>query len=263
MLRPGMETTRGAVRKILGAGLLAATFTLSAAEKAEPVRFYANARVVLDEQGIPQQVQANEKLPPAIRDLVEQRVMQWRFEPARVNGEARAGVTHVLLQGCGVPDPAGDGMRIAMDYFSNGPGLARGPGMATPPVVLPPPRYPTEAARRNREGSFEVAFQVGVDGRATVEKIEAKTGSVDAFKRALHNWIAEMRFVPEEVAGAPIATRMVVPVDFHLGGDIKRLVHEQREKVRRSPECMAAGAGADDPSRPVVLDSPFKPLTTG
>jgi hypothetical protein len=26
---------------------------------------------------------------------------------------------------------------------------------------------------------------------------------------------------------------------------------------------MAAGAGADDPNRPVVLDSPFKPLTTG
>ncbi len=246
------------MRSILGVGLLVATFTLAAADKAqEPIRFHANARVVLDEQGVPQQVQANEKLPPVVRDLVEQRVKQWRFEPARVDGEAKAGVTHVLLRGCGVPN-AGGGMQIAMDYSSNGPGMAGGA------VLLSPPRYPVDAARGSREGSFNVVFQVGANGRATVEKIEARTGSLKDFERALRDWVVAMRYVPEEVDGKPVATRIAMPVDFALGPDsMRRAAETAREETRRSPECAAAAGLDDEPRRPVVLNSPFRLRESG
>lgn len=103
-----------AVKGWVAWGLLAWVGTVCGAERAqEPVRFYAAARVVLDDRGVPQQVQAEGKLPDPVRVLVEQRVMQWRFEPPRVGGTAKPGVTHVFLDACAVPH--GDGLRVVMN----------------------------------------------------------------------------------------------------------------------------------------------------
>ena len=246
------------MKGMLWIGLLAFASAASGGdEKSDAVRFYANARVVLDAQGVPQQVQANERLPPAVRSAIEQRVMQWRFEPARIDGVAKAGVTHVFLDACAVP--AADGtMRMAMDYRSNGPGLAGGA------VLVAPPRYPVEAARSNREGSFNVVMRIGADGRASVERIETVAGTAKPFDKALREWVAAMRYVPEEVDTAPISTQMSMLVDFELGaGSLKQAARERREQDAQSAGCrMAAGEGTD-PRRPVVLDSPFRPVTTG
>ena len=142
------------MRMMLGAGLLAVAMGATAASKeAEPVRFHANARVELDAHGVPRQVQVNEKLPPAIRSVVEQ---------------------------------------------------------------------------------------------------------------ALRDWVTSMRYLPEEVDGKPIATRVVYPVAFSLPNvSIKQLREEQRDAARQSAECQAAVGESKDPQRPVVLDSPFKPVSTG
>jgi hypothetical protein len=129
------------MKRALWVGLLAFASAASAGEaKNEAVKFHANARVILDDQGVPQQVQAGETLPEAIRALVEQRVMTWRFEPAQVNGVPMAGVTHVFLNACLAPLP-GDGMSLAMNYRNHGPGYAGGASLP------PPPRYPASAAR--------------------------------------------------------------------------------------------------------------------
>jgi len=238
-------------------GLLSVASGAMAADKAaDPVRFQASARVVLDAHGVPQQVQANEKLPPAVRAAVEQRVMQWRFEPATVGGVAKPGVTHVFLDACAMPASEGE-MTLAMGYRSNGPGLA---GSA---VRVAPPRYPVEAARSGREGSFNVFMRIGPDGRASIERIEPVAGAVKPFEPALREWVGAMRYVPEEVDAAPIATQMSMLVDFELGhGTLRQAVQKAREKDRQSMPCRAAAGGGADPRAPVVLDSPFKPVTT-
>lgn len=246
------------MKGMLWIGLLAFASAASAGgTKNEAVRFYANARVVLDGQGVPQQVVPNERLPKIVRDQVEQRLLQWRFEPARVDGQNKAGVTYVFLDACAVPQVDG-GMRMALDYRSNGPALA---GAALVPHA---PRYPADAARSNREGSFRVMVNVGTDGLATVGAIETRSGSLKSFEKALRDWVASLRYVPEEVDGRPVATQLAMPVDFSLGGSTsRRLDRERRAEMLDSAECRAVTGQDADPERPVVLDSPFKPITTG
>lgn len=246
------------MKGLIGAGLLCVAFGAVAGDQtAEPIRFYASARVVLDAQGVPQQVQANEKLSPAVRAAVEQRVMQWRFEPATVGGIAKPGVTHVFLDACAMPAPDG-GMTLAMDYRSNGPGLAGGATLVAPPM------YPVGAARNGQEGSFNVFMRIGPDGRASIERIEPAAGKVKPFEKTLREWVGAMRYVPEVVDATPIATQMSMLVDFELGhGTLRQAAKERLEKDRQSAQCQAAAGEGADPNRPVVLDSPFKPITTG
>lgn len=240
------------MRIVLGACILAAALATAANETAEPVRFIANARVELDAQGVPQRVQANEKLPVAIRSALEQRIMHWRFEPAQVNGVSMAGVTHVFLDACLAPLP-GDGMSLAMNYRHHGPGYASGTALP------PPPRYPPSAARYDQEGSFRVVARIGADGRAKIDSIETLSGELKRFEPALREWVSAMRYAPEEVDGKPITTQVVYPVDFSLSqGSIRKLREADRQAARHSTECQAAAGQSEDPSPPVVLDSPFK-----
>ncbi|MCH6484859.1 hypothetical protein MMG85_15010 [Pseudoxanthomonas sp. LH2527] len=245
------------MKRLVGMGLLSVAFGAVAGDKAaEPVRFFANARVVLDAQGVPQQVEANEKLPPAVRAAVEQRVIQWRFEPAKMGGVAKPGVTHVFLDACAMPAADGN-MTLAMDYRSNGPGLAGGATLVAPPM------YPVSAARYGQEGSFNVFMRIGPDGRASIERIEPVAGKVKPFEKTLRDWVGAMRYVPEVVDAVPIATQMSMLVDFKLGGGtLRQAARERLEKDRQSPQCQAAAGEGADPRRPVVLDSPFKPITT-
>lgn len=243
------------MRLSFGLILMAWIGTSIATEKvSEPISFIARAKVMIDDQGAPQQVQAYEKLPVAIKSAIEQRVMGWRFEPARMNGVAKSGVTYVYVNACVAATPD-KGMAFSMSYLSNGPAYANGQ------VRMPPLRYPVDAARSGNEGSFRLVTHVSPDGRASIESIETKTGTLKSFEKTLQEWIASIRFLPEEVDGVAIATRIGVPVDFSLGSN-KRAAAEQRTAAQRSPECMAATGKAADPTQPVVLDSPFKPRST-
>jgi TonB family protein len=243
----------------LGAALMAVATMASAADKAaEPVRFNASARVELDEAGVPRQVKVNESLPPFIRDMVQARVMQWRFEPPRVDGQAKPGVTHVFLDACAVPASEGK-MRVAMDYRSHGPAPADGTAYPMPP------RYPVSAVIEGQQGEFQLTLQIAPDGRVHLQSIEALQGSKRPFERDLRKWVAALRYAPEEVDGKPVATTLSFPVTFSIGSNAgtRRLQEQAREEARRSPECVAAAAASEEPPRPVVLDSPFKPRETG
>lgn len=247
------------MRKWWGIGLLMVALSAASAEPArEPIHFRAHARVALDAQGVPRQVEVDPKLPAVIREAIAQRVGQWRFEPARADGPPRAGATTVFVDACAVPADNGD-MRLAVDYGWNGPGYADGR------YFPPAPRYPVEAAKRNKGGAFRVVVRIGTDGRAQVEQIETRQGQLPLFEQALRTWVASLRYLPEEIDGAPVATRMAIPVDFAMGGPgMHEYSRQEREARQRSPECRAA-MGAEDasPSQPVVLDSPFRPVTAG
>lgn len=243
------------MKRGLAIGLLLASASLQAGEATDPVRFPATARVVLDAEGVPQHVEANPKLPSVVREAVEARIAQWRFEPARVNGVPRPGVTHVRLKACAIPQANG-GMRIGMDYASNGPGYA------DDALWLPRMPYPPLAARAGLEGRFELTVRVGKDGRATLETIKTRRGSVGDFRQAMEAWVASIRYLPEVVDGHPIETQLRYPVAFFFVQERASSADPQTVDAR-SPECVAAAGQEDDPMTPVVLDSPFRPLSTG
>lgn len=247
------------MRRMLGVGLLWVALNASSAEPAhEPIHFRAHARVVLDAQGVPQRVDVDQKLPAVIRSAVAERVMAWRFGPALIEGQAHAGATTVFVDACAVPSDGGS-MRLAVEYAWNGPGYADGR------YFHPAPRYPVEAAKRGRAGAFRLVLTIGEDGRATVDTIEVQHGQLPLFEGALRSWVAQLRYVPEEVDGKPVATRVAIPVDFSLGWALsaRQQIREERDAKRNSSECMAAmGGGSEEAPQPVVLDSPFKPITT-
>lgn len=245
------------MKRVFAVGLLLASASSQAGDAAEPIRFPATARVVLDAEGVPQQVDANPRLPGVVRQAIEARVKQWRFEPARVEGAPRPGVTHVKLQACAIPQPDGS-LRVGMDYESNGPGYAEDA------LRLPPPPYPAQAARAGSEGRVQVLLRIETDGRATVQSLKARRGRLKDFEDTLRQWVASLRYVPEEVDGRPIATQMDIPVDFSFThGSRERQRAEDAAADARSPECTAAAATPEDPVAPVVLDSPFRPISTG
>lgn len=248
------------MRRMLGIGLLLVAVGASSAEPApKPIHFRAHARVALDAQGTPQQVDVDQKLPSVVRAAIKEQVMRWRFEPARIGDQAHAGATTIFVDACAAP-AAGGSMRLAVDYGWNGPGYADGR------YFPPAPRYPIDAAKRGKVGVFRVVVQIGTDGRASVDAIDVQSGELRLFEEALRSWVASLRYVPEEVGGAPVATRVAIPVDFSMGGPLsyRQQARQERDAKQRSPECTAAmGGDKDEAPRPVVLDSPFKPITTG
>ena len=150
-------------------------------------------------------------------------------------------------------------MRLAVEYGWNGPGYADGR------YFHPAPRYPIDAAKRDKVGAFRVVLKVGTDGRATVDTIEVESGQLRLFEDALHSWVAQLRYVPEEIDGKPVATRVAIPVEFSMGGQLspRQRMRQEREAKRHSSECVAAMSGdKEEAPQPVVLDSPFKPITT-
>jgi len=248
------------MRRMLGVALLLVAVGASSAEpEKKPIHFRAHARVALDAQGVPQQVEVDQRLPAVIRGAVAERVMAWRFEPARIDNQAHAGATTVFVDACAVPSDGGN-MRLAVEYDWNGPGYADGR------YFHPAPRYPIDAAKQGKVGSFRVVLKVGADGRASVDTIEVQRGQLRLFEEARRSWVAQLRYVPEEVDGKPVATRVAIPVDFSMGGPLstRQQVRQEREAKRNSSECIAAmGGGKEEAPQPVVLDSPFKPITTG
>ncbi len=220
------------------------------------VPFKANARVVVDENGVPTQVEASQKLPEPIRRAVEARVAQWRFQPLVVDGQPRTGTTHVFLDACAVQQQDGE-LNIAMDYLWNGPGYVDGE------LRHPVPAYPAEAARGGNEGSFRVIVKIGADGVATVESIERQKGVLKLFEPTLRAWATAFRYVPEEIDGVPVETRIAMPVDFTIYGPNPPRTERARRiaAVQSSSTCATASQGGTR-TNPVVLDSPFKLLGT-
>lgn len=215
----------------------------------ESIRFQANARVFIDEDGVPSRVEPNASLGEDIRRLVERKVLRWRFEPAVVDGKPRAGSTFVFLTGCAVPRE-GNGYDIAMVYSHNGPGLAGGV------LRSQPPSYPPAAARGGNEGSFRVVIDIDVDGSARMKSIEAIKGNARPFREMLRTWAASQAYVPEEVDGAPVATTISAKVSFWLPP-----AGETGRNADGPLTCEKIFEGAEE-DWTIALNSPFRPIST-
>lgn len=115
-----------------------------------------------------------------------------------------------------------------------------------------------------------VDWIVEPDGRATFEQIERKDGVVpwkdDPFDKVVREWIATLRYEPEQLAGQPVRTRASVPVQFKLGhSGFSRGAYKQelQDRANQSPECQLAASKLQQGLQPVAVDSPFKLLNAG
>lgn len=215
------------------------------------VPFKANARVVVGEDGAPREVVANQQLPEPIRRAMEAHIGQWRFEPVVVDGRPSVGTTYVFVDACVVEREDGQ-LGVAMDYLWNGPGYADNA------LQHPPPLYPPDAARAGNEGSFRVIQRIGVDGVVAVESIERLSGPRKSFEPALRTWATALRYVPEEINGAPVATRIMIPVEFKLTETSVRSERaKQRAAAQGSDACITASGGREQ-DNPVVSESLFR-----
>ncbi len=236
----------------------AAAAAAAADEPAQkPVAFRAEAKVTLDAAGKPLAVEASQDLPAPVRNFIEQRVATWHFSPPEQDGVTGPAVTFLDLGACALPVPQG-GYRLAVDFKRNGPRYANGP-------VFQAPAYPRSAMIRRIGAAMDVVYVVGTDGRATLEKLEyteGEGGRRDGFDASVREWLDQMRFEPEQLAGRPVRTRIRTHVAFRPGtpgparDDFRR---QLEERAAKSDECRLA-AGDQQPEGParVALDSPVR-----
>lgn len=244
------------MRGWIALGLLTlATATMAA----EPVAFHAGARVALDANGTPTDIEVSKDLPEAIRTAIERKIATWQFAPPSRDGVVSDGVTYLSLGACAVP--VADGYAMAIDYKSNGPRLTNN-------VRLPPPAYPIQAMRNQVSADLAVHYIVETDGHVSLERIDYLDGTKGRrydFKPVIRDWLKELRYEPEQLAGVTVRTKLTVPLRFSSGssGSDRDSREERLNRIKQSPECQAAASKLPGELQPVAVDSPFKLLNQG
>jgi hypothetical protein len=79
-----------------------------------------------------------------------------------------------------------------------------------------PPVYPNELRREGTSGEVTLRFTVGVDGK--VHDILVMSSSHRGFNRPAMEALSKWTYLPGEVDGKPVATRMEQPVAFMIAG---------------------------------------------
>lgn len=239
------------MKRFVATGLL---LCAGAAMAEEPLVFRASAKVSVSAAGEVTGVEPDASLSPALQKLVREEVLGYRFEPPTHGGRAVDGTTYVALGGCAVPER--EGYRVSLAYKGAGPRVQSG--------QMVPPRYPERAYMNGSEADATVTYIVQPDGSVVLDRIDYKghPRTKREFDKALKEWIEQMRYEPEALAGEPVRTKLEVPVDFKLGdGDLRSEARRLEQQRLSSPECTAA---TSQPSlEPVAVDTPFRRLPSG
>lgn len=222
------------------------------------VYFSTDARVGVDSRGNVVGVTVDPSLSPAIRGVIEGSVKQWRFSVPAKAGQPVGGTTFVHLDACAAPIEGK--FRFSVRYRGNGPGHAG---------KLEVPDYPNTALRRGETGKLKLDIRVLPDGTAQVEEMTLVEGSDHAerpFRESIRTWLARNRFQSEQVDGAPVATKVALPVVFftdrkdYLGSTAYVDVGNERamrELAAQQTDCQALLDAGDKLERQTAQDSPF------
>lgn len=238
---------------MLSAGVLS---PVQGRDAGDVVIFSTAVKVGVDAAGKAIEFEPAAELSPALRDMVEARARELQFRPAMVGGQPQGGVTYAVFNVCAVPED--DRMLVAAEFGGNGPVLADG---ATSPR---PPQYPVEALRRGLSADLIVHYEVQADGRAVFDRLEYAEGTRPQgrrlFEAMAQDWVADMRYTPEQVGGEAVTTRISMPVSFEVmrGGrrEAQQVLERNRQHWLERPECQAAQQ-AQGGGHMVSAESPF------
>lgn len=98
---------------------------------------------------------------------------------------------------------------------------------------------------------------------AGIVESKPRQPNVEIVEPSLRAWVKSLRFMPEQVAGAPVRARLSTPVIFLMGSSsLKVDMAERKRELENSPECSAVLDG-DSGDRPVAVDSPFRRIDAG
>lgn len=230
--------------------LLAGVVSAAGAKDATPVTFTTTARVEVDANGKLVKVEAAQDLPEPVRAYVEQQVSQWKFAPNEREGVAGNATTWVTLGACALPQENGT-YAMGIAYGGNGPRIAGGGKWHAPPDLFP------IVVRSQLEGSANVNFIVNPDGTA---KFVSTDGLSDGrlrneMTRVFKRWIADYRFDPEEIGGAPVRTRATITLSFVSGSASNTSEEAALARTMASPACQRAGMPSVPGLNAVATDS--------
>ena len=227
------------------------------ASKQDVIAFNATVRVEVDASGKPTKVEAPGDLPAPVRSYIETRVASWQYEPARINDVPAAAVTFVHVGACAIP--VTEGFRLGLDFKGNGPMIA-----GKHRYFLPPPMYPLELMRVGAQGDFKVSYVIQKNGSTRLVDITPMEGTskrhLKAFRSVLADWVEDLRYTPEQVAGEAVETELSIPVNFMLstGGPQSHKSYQQQviDQALASRECFAAKGASG--LLPIASNSPIK-----
>ena len=118
------------------------------------------------------------------------------------------------------PVPAREpGARVAAKPKATAKPKLRTPSTTTaqPIASNPVPKYPVVALRRNEGGTVLLRVNVGSDGTPTDIDVAQRSGSRD-LDRAAISAVSKWQFRPATRNGRPVASTVVVPVEFRPTG---------------------------------------------
>ena len=180
-------------------------------------------RASLDQQLSPPTVFVPKEMP---RLPVEETVVvapDVKFPQGGQIGDPTSRFTQTLSNGPGGPGGVGDGCCDGVGD-STGPHVGSGPpgiynpgrGGVTVPQVLynPEPDFSDEARKAKQQGVVQLLLVVGKDGR-THDIHVAQSLGMGLDENAIEA-VGRWRFKPATLNGQPVATRILVEVEFHL-----------------------------------------------
>lgn len=224
------------MRRVLTIALLTGlSFSATAGEPLKPLSFRAEARVEVDADGKLVKVEASQDLPEGVRRYIEQQVATWKFIHHPREGATGNATSWLTLGACAVPKDDGT-YSMGMALHGYGPRIANGGrwkftgGLAK------------SAGRYRVTGLATVHFTVHPDGRAEMTSIDGIERNRKVMEKPIRLWVADQRFDPETIGGAPVATRETIAIDFRDGSDDPPVTRESLlDKAMISPQCLQAG----------------------
>jgi len=208
----------------------------------------------VDAQGRVVATQFEDGVSASVTKLLAAAAQQWRFVPAKVDGQAVPAHTFISAKLRAMPNAQGS-YNLRISYAGNGPRLDR---------QSVKPFYPTDAIRMRQSAFVLLDVTVQPDGSLTDAKVTSQFENwpvLPSFKQSVLAWAKQWRAVPEQVNGHAVATHMRVPVSFML--DPPTFTHQQLQMLRayaRKEKAANEAPGIPLPSeQEVALDSPLQP----
>ena len=187
------------------------------------LRLSVDGTIEIDPEGRVHDYTIETQLIPSIRDYVDQRVRQWRFEPITVDGRAVIAKTRMRVELVAIPNDDRYQLRVDDVYF----GIAK-----TGENTRKTPRYP-EAALRARLGARVIlVVRTNADGHVTdvhpyqtsLTLRRSGKNSTKAWRRlfekaamdAVAHWMYEL---DERIDGKSIGGTRFASFEFRITGD--------------------------------------------